>query len=118
MRKKIEFLIRYLLILTIISGCQKTSQNEPYSTNLQEAEKKYKELTGYFGIENLRMDVKQDIIEDRNPDSLFVDESKVKYIKVRITHIPTGRIAFGESYDNQLMNAVEALMILQKEIEK
>ena len=86
--------------------------------NIQEAEKKYKELTDYFGKENLRMDVKQDIIEDPNPDSLFIDESKVKYVKGRITHIPTGKIAFGESYDTQLMNAVEALMVLQRHMKK
>ncbi len=110
----------YVAILSFILNCscnnKESKEMSNKSKNDKALEKDYLQLRDYFGHENIRLDVQQEIVDDNNNDSLFIEESKIKYIKVRVTHIPTGKVAFGRSYDNQMENTIEALKKLKEEI--
>lgn len=70
--------------------------------NLQvELENKYVELKNYFGEENIQ-----------------IDYAGASFNEIRITHIPTGIIVFGNEHKTQLKNAILALEKLKLEIEK
>ena len=62
---------------------------------------KYSELKNYFGSENIQ-----------------IDYSGESFNEVRITHIPTGKIEFGNKYDTQIENAILALEKLKSKLEE
>lgn len=112
--------IPYILVLISLINISCENLNSIVMTNTLKNEKdlehEYLELRDYFGHENLRMDLQQEIIDNKDNDTIFIKSSQVRYINVRITHIPTGKVVFGTSYDNQLENTIEALKKLKAKI--
>ena len=111
--KSTKFLI--VLLYVLISSCNYLSpqKNKENTRTNQEMENEYLELRDYFGLENLRMDLQQEVLQDNNQDSIFIDESKIRYGKVRITHIPSGKIVYGTSHTTAQENQIEALKKLK-----
>jgi hypothetical protein len=62
---------------------------------------KYDKLMDYFGSENIRID--------------YTGES---FKKVRLTHIPTGNVEFGNEYETQIENAILAFEKLKSKLKK
>ncbi len=80
-------------------------------------EKQYEELKSYFGEKNL-------IIEYFNGDESEIEmlspmeAIKRMFCKVKITHIPSGKVTNGTTSDKQIENAVIALKDLKIKILK
>ena len=87
----------------LLTACQS-------SVSDQKVQEKIQKLTEYFGDKNLRKDLGQKTFYDR--DSI----AYVKFVKVRITHIPTGKMATGENSDNLSYNTLEALVLLKEQV--
>ena len=88
------------------------------SDHYDRLEHEYVILRDYFGHDNLRMDLQQEIIGESDDDDRFVDAGKVRYVNVRITHIPSGKVAHGTKFSSQLENSIEALKKLREEVGK
>ena len=83
----------------------------------KDLEEELSRLQDYFGRENLQMDVQQEIIEPNDSEDIFIEELMTKYVKIRVTHVPTGKKAIGISYDSQMKNVIEALQKLKERME-
>jgi hypothetical protein len=74
--------------------------------NLQE---EYLNLKEQIGDENLQIDFLMETKFD-------VNDLKTMYSKVRLTYLPTGKQYFGEDYETQIENGVDALKKIIKDI--
>ncbi|WP_303318800.1 hypothetical protein Q4Q34_04915 [Flavivirga abyssicola] len=78
---------------------EKKSEQQKIVVDLTELEKKYSDLKTHFGEENIQIDYYGD-----------------SFNKIRITHIPSGKIQLGEKHNTQIENAVQALEKLKMKL--
>ncbi len=91
--------ILFLVFISCKNVTEKENEQQKMIVNLTELEKKYSDLKTHFGEENIQIDYYGD-----------------SFNKIRITHIPTGKIKLGEKHSTQIENAVQALEKLKMEL--
>ncbi len=77
---------------------------------------KYQELLDYFDPKHLKIDVKYESIKVSTSETNDNISDKIPYAKVRVTHLPSGKVTFGTIHTSQIDNAIEALEKLKQEL--
>lgn len=90
--------IFFLVFISCKNVTKKKIEQQKVDVSVTDKEKYYK-LKSYFRDEDIQIDY-------------FGDS----FNKIRITHIPTGKIQLGEKYNVQIKNAIQALEKLKKEL--
>ena len=78
-------------------------------------EKEYEALRNFFGEKNLLIEYfygEELDIEELDP----IEMMKRMFNKVKITHLPSGKIITGTKSDKQIENAISALIDLKAEL--
>ena len=92
-------LILFLVFISCKNVTDKENEQQKVVVNFSELETKYSDLKTHFGEDNIQIDYYGD-----------------SFNKIRVTHIPTGKIQLGEKYNTQIKNAVDALENLKMEL--